>query len=133
MEIVWILAGVLALIALPIVVYLFSVRPKLEEKARWVLITGIIMSGTVIAPIIAMPALVYLVIWQVVLTVMLIVNAVVWIVGIVRRRVCYIPGALTTVLTVIVSSLLLGNWLAVIASMFYMVMLLRLWVERREK
>ncbi len=133
MEIVWILAGVLALIALPIVVYLFSVRPKLEEKARWVLITGIIMSGTVIAPIIAMPALVYLVIWQVVLTVMLIVNAVVWIVGIVRRRVCYIPGALTTGLTVIVSSLLLGNWLAVIASMFYMVMLLRLWVERREK
>ena len=133
MEIVWILAGVLALIALPIVVYLFSVRPKLEEKARWVLITGIIMSGTVIAPIIAMPALVYLVIWQVVLTVMLIVNAVVWIVGIVRRRVCYIPGSLTTGLTVIVSSLLLGNWLAVIASMFYMVMLLRLWVERREK
>ena len=133
MEIVWILAGVLALIALPIVVYLFSVRPKLEEKARWVLITGIIMSGTVIAPIIAMPALVYLVIWQVVLTVMLIVNAVVWIVGIVRRRVCYIPGALTTGLSVIVSSLLLGNWLAVIASMFYMVMLLRLWVERREK
>lgn len=125
MEYILFFLPVVAALVLPVLVYILRVRPRMERSMLPVLIIGALMVICVFLPLVSMAGFFMLFIWGAAVTVLLIIHAVIWIVAAVKKKPCCTAGAVMMGITVLCSSLLLGNFVALGISVFYLIMLVR--------
>jgi hypothetical protein len=117
--------GPVIFLALPVAVYLLRIRPRVGREQIATVIIGIIAAVVSMLPLIWMVSWFMLYIWAVLVLILLIVHAIVWITAAVKKRESCVGGAVLTGVTLFVSSACLGNWLAVIMALLYLVALFR--------
>ena len=114
---------VVTALVLPILAYVLRVRPRMERSMLPVLIIGALMVVCVFLPLASMAGFFVLYIWGEAVTVLLIIHAAIWIVAAVKKTPCCTAGAVMMGITVLCSSLLLGNFVALGIAVFYLIML----------
>lgn len=112
-------------LASPAVFYLLRVRPKYDPSWRESMIVGAIAAVVSMMPLVSMAGFFMLYIWAGLTLIFLITNAIVWIVAAVKKKEPCVGGAVLTGVTMIVSGVCLGNWLAAIAAVLYLALLFR--------
>ena len=112
------------LFLLPLMMYFLIARPKLFKSLWLVYLTGVFMVLSVFIPIAGMSHWIFLIIWLFAVGVLLIVHAVVWLMAAFKKKSCRI-AAIMTGITVIVSGILIGNWLAVFVAFIFFLAVFR--------
>ena len=119
----------LAIYTCPVIVWFIRVRPQLTGMEWRVMLCGLIATLSMLMPVFmwgySAYVFVFLRIWLITIPLLIVVNAVNWVVAAVKKlRFCTIGGVMAAVLPLI-SGLLLGNWLSLIAGGCFLYMLLR--------
>jgi hypothetical protein len=114
-----------ALFLLPIVLYYASVRPKLRKSVWPAYLVGGAMVVSSFLPFAGMPHMNYLIPWIAAVGVLLLVSIAVWMSGALKQKQEFVAGPIMTALTVMVSGVIIGNWLSVILSIVFFAVIIR--------
>ena len=117
------LFGTIVFAGLPVGVYLLIVRPKFDGRWLTPMIIGVVMALLSIIPLYGMPWLIMLYIGMLAKLVLLIANAIVWIVAVMKKKDPFVAGAIMTGVTFLLSCACIGNWPAAVAALCYLVSL----------
>lgn len=112
-------------LAPPVVIYLLRVRPKFDPSWRVPIIVGAIAAVGSMMPVGTLLGFFMLYIWAGLTLIFLVIHGIVWIVAAVKKKDPCVGGAVLTGVTMIVSGVCLGNWLAAIAAALYLALLFR--------
>ena len=112
-------------LAPPVVIYLLRVRPKYDPSWRVPIIVGAIAAVGSMMPVGTLLGFFMLYIWAGLTLIFLVIHGIVWIVAAVKKKEPCVGGAVLTGVTMIVSGVCLGNWLATILAAMYLVALFR--------
>lgn len=112
------------LFLLPLGLYFLIARPRLYKNLWPVYLFGGLMVLSVFAPIGRMSHWIFLIVWIFVTGGLLIVHTVVWLMAAFKKK-TFRTGAIVTETSVIISGLIIGNSLAVIMALVFLVTVLR--------
>lgn len=114
-----------ALLLFPIVLYFASVQPK-PRKSEWPkYLIGAAMVLSSFLPFLSMSHMNYLILWVVATGVLLVASAVVWMYGAFKNKEVFSTGSIMTAVTIIVSGVLIGNWVSTILAVIFLAVLVR--------
>lgn len=114
------------LLVLPPIAYVLIARPGFRDGKWIVYLGGLAMLATYFVPVFGMPHVAYLIIWLFLMPVLLIADAVVWLISAFRKK-SFMVGGICTAVTLIVSGILLGNWVSILGAAVCLIALLLYW------
>lgn len=109
-------------VGLPALYYYRRVKPTLGRKAWSVLAAFGLMIVTASIP---MGWLLLFRIWQIAVVLLLVITAIVWIIGSIKKKTPFTAGPVMVGITALISAALLGNLIALAGAVIYFVALLR--------
>jgi hypothetical protein len=106
----------------PPILYMIIARPGIR-KGKWIAyLGGLVMLLSFLAPVFGMPHVAYLIIWLFLMPVLLLADAVVWLVTAFGKK-TFVIGGICTAVTLLISGIILGNWVSILGAVIFLLSL----------